>query len=311
MNRKTLLLLMVTLTLVGFYVAKKIVNHDSKEKIKISESQGLPYWTCPMHPQIHSEKTGECPICHMALVQIQNRAQKQNINVNQTDSRAEVMASAHQVDLMGIQKHKVEKMSLTANIPVSGRLISSVSIAFQVYESDLKYVKSGLSFKGESGLFPESEINGIITSVDSVIDPSSRTVRVIGTIQKAPRGLISESSFSGIIKYELKDRVAIPESAVLHTGSDDLVYLMDDSGKLTAQKVILGLKAESFYEVISGLTSGDIISSGPNFLIDSEAKIRGASKPIEGQPKSENPSCPQDQHWDNPMAMCMPGKASK
>lgn len=278
MNKKSITLVIVTLALAGLYVAKKIVSQNSKEKMQISEIQGSSYWTCPMHPQIHSDKPGECPICHMALVQIQNKAQKQNASMNQTDSRSEVTTSGNQVELLGVQKHKVEKMSLLAHIPVSGRLISSGSIAFQVYESDLKYVKPGLSFKGESGLSSESEIRGVITSVDSVIDPSSRTVRVIGSIQKAPRGLISESSFSGFIEYELKDRIAIPESAVLHTGSDDLVYLVDDSGKLTAKKIVLGLKAESFYEVISGLTDGDSISSGPNFLIDSEAKIRGVNQ---------------------------------
>lgn len=279
MNKKSLTLIVITLALVGLYALKKMTTKmDSKEKMQITEMQGSSYWTCPMHPQIHSDKAGECPICHMALVQIQNKAQKQNSNRNQTDSRSEVMTSGNQVELLGVQKHKVEKMSLIAHIQVSGRLISSGQVAFQVYETDLKYVKPGLGFKGESGLFPESEITGVITAVDSIVDPTSRTVRVIGSIQKAPRGLISETSFSGLIEYELKDRIAIPESAVLHTGTDDLVYLMDDSGKLTAKKVILGLKAESFYEVISGLTSGDLISSGPNFLVDSEAKIRGVSQ---------------------------------
>lgn len=278
MNKKTVILMIITLALAGFYAVKKIAGQDSKDKMKLSEVEVSSYWTCPMHPQIHSTKAGECPICHMALVQIQNKAQKQNVNINQMESRSEVVASASQIELLGVQKYKVEKMTLTTHFPVSGRLISSGQIAFQVYESDVKYVKSGLSFKGESGLSSESEINGIITSVDSVIDPSSRTVRVIGSISRAPRGLISESSFSGFIEYELINRVVIPESAVVHTGSDDLVYLMDDSGRLKAKKVILGLKAESFYEVISGLKEGDSISSGPNFLIDSEAKIRGANQ---------------------------------
>jgi hypothetical protein len=26
------------------------------------------YYTCPMHPEIHSDKTGKCPICGMDLV---------------------------------------------------------------------------------------------------------------------------------------------------------------------------------------------------------------------------------------------------
>jgi Cu(I)/Ag(I) efflux system membrane fusion protein len=30
----------------------------------------IEYYTCPMHPQIHAEGPGECPICHMRLVPV-------------------------------------------------------------------------------------------------------------------------------------------------------------------------------------------------------------------------------------------------
>jgi multidrug efflux pump subunit AcrA (membrane-fusion protein) len=106
---------------------------------------------------------------------------------------------------------------------------------------------------------------------------------VIGTIKNGPKGILSETSFSGVIEIELKDRIAIPESAVLHSGQGDLVYLFGESNKLTAKFIKLGLKAEGFYEVVGGLKQGDVISSGPNFLIDSEAKIRGAAEPRGGQ----------------------------
>jgi len=116
-------------------------------------------------------------------------------------------------------------------------------------------------------------------------------------------------SFRGEIQIELKDRIAIPESSVLHTGAGDLVYLFNSENKLSPQKVSLGMKTEGFYEVVAGLNVDDSISSGPNFLIDSEAKIRGASLDSSGEKKT--PACPSDQHWDVPMAMCMPGKDSK
>jgi Cu(I)/Ag(I) efflux system membrane fusion protein len=156
-------------------------------------------------------------------------------------------------------------------------MLSNSSVAFQVFEKDLKYIHSGLSFKGESDIYSGEEISGTITSVDSIIDPTSRTTRVIGAIRKGPRGLISEASFRGEIQIELKDRTAIPESSVLHTGKGTLVYLFEGEDKLTPKTIELGLKTEGFYEVISGLKIGDVISSGPNFLIDSEAKIRGGA----------------------------------
>ena len=169
-------------------------------------------------------------------------------------------------------------MSLRGSIPVSGRFISSSSVAFQIYESDLRYIKSGLTFTGESSFYPEEKISGIISSVDSIVDPTSRTVRVVGSIRNGGSGNNPETGFRGDIQFELHERVAIPESSVLHTGNHDLVYLFTDGNKLSARPVSLGLKSEGFYDVLDGLKPGDNISSGPNFLIDSEAKIRGAGK---------------------------------
>src|SRR6185312_12877033 len=295
----------VVLALVGLWAAKKIF-HDkdaSKNKTVITKLNGTNYWTCPMHPQIHATHAGECPICHMKLVPVKAEAAQ-----SAQSHRAAIQPSEDQLELIGIQKQQVERMDLTVAIPISGRLLSPSKVAFQIYESDLIDVKPGLSFTGSSSLAEGGEISGTIASVDSIVDPTSRTVRVVGVIQQGPKALLAETPFSGVITVHLKNRVSIPESSVLHTGTGDLVYLFGDDHKLTPQKVKLGLKSEGFYEVLSGLEPGQFISSGPNFLIDSEAKIRGTSEPAPGETKPSTPACPTDQHWDTPMAMCMPGK---
>jgi len=309
--KKTWIIAVVILALVGFWGSKKIFKKDNpKEKSSITKMDVASYWTCPMHPQIHSDHPGECPICHMKLVQV--KASSQTETSEQEEVRGSVQATAAQLALLGVQKAEVEKMTLKVKIPISGRFLSSSSVAFQIYESDLRYVKPGLTFKGASSFYPDEEVAGVISSVDSIVDPTSRTIRVIGAIKKGPHGIPSETGFRGDIELELKDRVAIPESSVLHTGAGDLVYVFTNGNELTPRKVSLGLKTEGFYDVLQGIQVGESICSGPNFLIDSESKIRGISTSQLQEPNAPNkaskPSCPKGQHWDIPMSMCMPGE---
>jgi len=306
MKQFTLLLMVAALLVGGLFVyrqwiePKKTISDDQPESAEVRS-----YWTCPMHPQIHSDHPGECPICHMKLVPVKAQGTPA-AHLEESDRRSQVSASSYQLKLVGIQKVAVEKMDLMVQIPISGRLISPSKIAFQVYEGDLRYIRPGLSFSAVSSFIPDEGILGEITSMDSIADPTSRTIRVLGTIRKGPRGLISETTFSGQVEVPLKGIVAIPESSVLHAGSSDLVYLVQNDGSLRAKPVKLGQKTESYYEVREGLTPGEFISSGPNFLIDSEAKIRAASMPGSNG-ESKLPSCPTGQHWDIPMTMCMPG----
>ncbi len=272
----------------------------------ITKAEGQTYWTCPMHAQIHAEHPGECPICHMKLIEVKSQPLDMN---QQNETRTSVRVGTNQIPLLGVQRTDVEKMNLKIKIPVSGRYISSSSVAFQIYESDLRYIKPGLTFKGSSSFYPEEEVTGTISSVDSIVDPTSRTVRIVGAIRNGPRSTPSETGFRGDIELELKDRIAIPESSVVHTGEGDLVYVFTNGNELQPRKIKLGIKSEGFYDVLGGIEPGLAISSGPNFLIDSESKIRAISEPEGAAPtKSSKPACPQGQHWDVSMSMCMPGK---
>lgn len=278
MNRNKLLVLSLLVILSVFFIFRYVdKKNTSNSKSALSETEEKFYYTCPMHPQIHQDHPGECPICHMKLVKVLESGKNEKSLSDEAEKRTSIHASQNQLELIGVQKTSPEKMSLTAKIPVSGRLLNNRTVAFYIYEKDLINIKPGLRFKGDSSVKFETEISGVITSIDTIVDPTTRTIRVLGQIQNGPQGLMAETSFSGEVLLELKNRLVIPESSVLHTGRGDLVYLIEKDNRLTPKYIKLGTKAEGYYVVLSGLTETDEISSGPNFLIDSESKIRGAN----------------------------------
>lgn len=279
MSKKTLLTLVAILAVVGLWLAKKyFVSKSPETKGKISLAEGTSYYTCPMHPFIHMDRPGKCPICHMDLVKVEAQAtESQTTQADVSKTRGSVVAPANLLSLVGVSKHKVEKMNLEVKIPVAGRFNSSRSVSFQVYEQDLRLLKNGLKFTGTSPSQPDETFAGTITSIDSIVDPTSRTVRVVGQLQNS-KTMPSETTFEGSIEIPLRNRLAIPDDAVLHTGTQDLVYSFSSGNVLSAKSVKLGVHTQNYYEILNGLQEGEVISSGPNFLIDSEARIRGTAQ---------------------------------
>lgn len=230
------------------------------------------YWTCSMHPQVHQHEPGKCPICGMTLIKTNGNQQKLQ---KQQEVSSGVDTSNDQLKNSKIGKYTVERKNIEIALPVSGRLISPREVAFQVYESEITLIKVGNEFQGSPAGSSTKEIKGRITRVDNFVDPSSRTIRVMGSLQEGTPGLATESSFYGEIRYTLQNQIIVPEEAVLHTGMKDLVYVFNADNKLSAREVQLGYKGKNNYQILSGLKEGEIVSAGSNFLIDSEAKIRG------------------------------------
>jgi membrane fusion protein, copper/silver efflux system len=61
------IVLIIGAFLAGWFM-HKMSSPGGKEGISNQAGQAKVNWTCPMHPQITSDKPGECPICHMTLV---------------------------------------------------------------------------------------------------------------------------------------------------------------------------------------------------------------------------------------------------
>ncbi|MGR3219938.1 MAG: efflux RND transporter periplasmic adaptor subunit [Candidatus Anammoxibacter sp.] len=72
-----------------------------------------------------------------------------------------------------------------------------------------------------------------------------------------------------------KGVLAVPHSAVLYTGLRNLVYVEKKEGNYVAREVKLGIKADEYYYVISGLKQGERVVTSGNFLIDSQMQLLG------------------------------------
>ncbi len=266
-----------------------LVNGCQKKESPPQNSQGSTtqssvhedpdgYWTCPMHPQVHQHEKGKCPICGMDLVHMEAKKKTEGSSRDMENRpQNEISVSDSQLRLASVGRYTVSRKDMFVSLPVSGSILSSGEVVLQIYESDLGLVKVGSEFSGAASSAPHESLKGKIKAIDNLGDPTTRTLRALGTLDSGLQRISVDGGFHGAITSQIKNQIIIPEDSVFHAGTRNLVYLISSDNQISPKKVVIGAKGSNEYQVFSGLDEGDVISTGPNFLLDSESKIRGGN----------------------------------
>jgi multidrug efflux pump subunit AcrA (membrane-fusion protein) len=160
----------------------------------------------------------------------------------------------------------------------------SVWVYAQVYEYELGLVRPGQPLTITAPSLPGRRFSARVAAIDPILDRATRTARVRALVA-TPQGELRPESFVDVtIDVPLGDRLAVPDDAVLDTGTHRIVFVVRGEGQFEPREVQLGREAQGFTEVLSGLTTGEEVVVGANFLIDSESRFRAALRSFESTP---------------------------
>ena len=157
--------------------------------------------------------------------------------------------------------------------------LSTVWIVADLYESQMSLVKVGQAVTISFNNFPDMALSSTIDFVFPTLTGETRTARVRCSIAN-PKGQLKPQMFATMeIKADQGERLAVPDDAVIDTGTKKIVYVDRGEGMFEPREVITGLKADGLTELTMGIDSGEKVASSANFLIDSEAQLKGVSAP--------------------------------
>ena len=156
--------------------------------------------------------------------------------------------------------------------------LSSVWLLAEVFEQELGLIRQGQSVKIRVDAYPDKVFSGMVTFIYPTVTPETRTAKVRIELRN-PGGLLKPAMYARVELASTSSdgqAVAVPDSAVLDTGTRQLVLVQREEGKFEPRTVKTGTRADGYIEVLEGLKAGENVVVSANFLIDAESNLKAA-----------------------------------
>jgi len=155
--------------------------------------------------------------------------------------------------------------------------LSQVWLQAQAYESDLASLRVGQPASATVNAYPGRSFTGRIAFIEPVLDPQTRTARV-RIVLPNPLGELKPGMFADArLQIPLGRRLSVPRSAVIDTGTRQVVYVETAPGTFAARDVKVGSTSKDRFEIVAGLSEGEKVVSAANFFLDSQAQLSGGA----------------------------------
>jgi len=187
--------------------------------------------------------------------------------------------------LLGALPHAGERFTMDT---VLFRLVPLNEVWFvaDVFEQDLSLLKLGQEITIRCRAYQNQPFKGKLVFIGREVDSQKRTVKVRFLVPNPDGLLLPKLSASGSLEVgNQKPQLAMPASALIDTGSRQLVYVETSPGTYAMRVVKVGPEGEvgevggdgsaRWVPVIKGLTAGEKVVTSGSFLIDAEAQLSG------------------------------------
>lgn len=155
--------------------------------------------------------------------------------------------------------------------------LSNIWVLADLYEFEIPYVKLGQKAQIRLPYFPNEVFKGTVTYIYPVLEPKTRTVKVRFELPN-PGWRLKPDMFANVtLEIPLGERLVVPNTAVLDSGTEQIVFVDSGQGMFEARKVALGVRTREWYEIMEGVKPGEVVVTSGNFLIDSESSLKAAT----------------------------------
>ncbi|WP_322515690.1 efflux RND transporter periplasmic adaptor subunit [Rhodopseudomonas palustris] len=157
--------------------------------------------------------------------------------------------------------------------------ISRLWATIDVAERDLGAVALGQPVIVRARSYPGREFTGEVKLVYPQISKETRTARIRIELANPDLALLPDMYVDAEIDTGGAQPVlAVPDSAILDSGSKQVVFIDKGEGRYEPRSIKPGRRGREYVEIREGLAEGDRVVVSANFLIDAESNLNAALK---------------------------------
>jgi Cu(I)/Ag(I) efflux system membrane fusion protein len=165
--------------------------------------------------------------------------------------------------------------------------LNSVWVTAEVPETQAAWLKAGDRAEVEVPALPGERFEGQVDYLYPELTQATRTLKVRVVVKNPHKhlrpGMFAAAHFQSVTQNHA---LTVPSESVIKTGMRSFVIVADDDTHFRPTRVRVGAEQGGRSEILEGLVLGQNVVASGQFLIDSEANLRGAFDNLAGSNES-------------------------
>ena len=206
------------------------------------------------------------------------------INTNLKVKKGEIIAKLSTKNILAPFSGKLGTRGISSTTLGTNSIILTVDDTdnilcdLQIPEVYAGVLKKGLKVNGKFSAYKNKEYDGIIVSVASRIDASTRSLLARAKINNKQGDIIPGSLLEISVNYNTGEALSIPDTSVMLEGDKAYVYKVTPDNIANKTEIDIGLRSKGSLQVLSGLDFGDIIVAEGLKKVRPKGKIKPINK---------------------------------
>lgn len=191
--------------------------------------------------------------------------------------------------VLGLRRVSVGALVRPADVITTLDDISRIKVDFSVAETQLAGISRGQAVRASAAAFPGETFMGTVDSIDTRVDPASRTITVRAIFPNDRERLLPGMLMTVGIESNRRQSLSVAEQTLVPIESSQYVYVIEAENKAERREVKTGSRIPGFVEILGGLKAGErvVLDGTLKMRPGATIKLAGTGEKAEGDGRKE------------------------